>query len=362
MAQRIKGFDGLRAIAFLLVFVSHKLPTPVTERQGSLAVWIFFVLSGFLITRILARQKSRVEMGQASRSEALLGFYRTRAFRILPPYYALLAVLALLAACGLYDLNSTGRQWSNIFFYSNIYIERHGWQGDLGHLWSLAVEQQYYLFFAPLVLFLPRKAFPAICAALLIVSTIGNVLFISDGRPLVTFDVNSIVNIGLFGVGGLAGLFADRPLPRWLQNDAAILVVLALILSLPLVLANPGFLEFSRPAVGILAACLLVQISQQQDGPVVKMLDFAPIRWIGIISYAAYLFHPVIHSDAILSFLSLPIPSQHRWTVAIDFLLTIVFASASWVFLEQPMIRLGHRLKFQRPDGTRLSQKADAKV
>lgn len=361
MSHRIKGFDGLRAIAFLLVFVSHKLPMPVTERLGSLAVWIFFVLSGFLITRILAGQRSKVEMGQKSRNEALLGFYRSRVFRILPPYYALLAVLAVLSACGLYDLNSAGRQWSNILFYSNFYIERHGWQGDLGHLWSLAVEQQYYLLFAPLVLFLPRHAVPGVCLALLIASVVGNILFIAAGRPLVTFDVNSIVNIGLFGFGGLAGVFAGRPLPRLLLNDVMIVVVSALILSMPLVLANPGFLEISRPAVGILAACLLIQISQQQDSLVVSLLDLAPIRWIGVISYAAYLFHPVIHSNAILAFLDLPIPTEHRWTVAIDFLLTLVFAAASWVFLEQPMIRLGHRRKMHRPDSSPLPQKADAK-
>ncbi|MBS0250016.1 MAG: acyltransferase [Proteobacteria bacterium] len=361
MAQRIKGFDGLRAIAFLLVFVSHKFVMPVTDRFGSLAVWIFFVLSGFLITRILAGQRSKVEMGQTSRNDALLGFYRSRVFRILPPYYALLAVLAVLAACGLYDLNSAGRQWANVLFYSNIYIERHGWQGDLGHLWSLAVEQQYYLLFAPLVLFLPRHALPGVCVAMLIVSVVGNISFIAAGRPLVTFDVNSIVNIGLFGLGGLAGLFVDRPLPRWLLNDVAMVAVFALILSAPLVLANPGFLEISRPAVGILVACLLVQISQQQVSAVVKMLDLAPIRWIGVISYAAYLFHPVIHSNSILAFFDLPVPAEHRWTVAIDFMLTIAFAAASWVFLEQPMIRFGQRLKMARPDSSRLPQKADAK-
>lgn len=357
MSQRIRGFDGLRAIAFLLVFISHKIVTPVTDRMGSLAVWIFFVLSGFLITRILAGQRSKVEMGRTSRNEALLGFYSSRVFRIFPPYYALLAILALLAASGHYDLGAAGRQWANLLFYSNIYIERHGWQGDLGHFWSLAVEQQYYLVFAPLVLFLPRAVVPGLCLALLIVSISVNLLFIADGHPPITFDVNSLVNIGLFGFGGLAGLFAGRSLPRWLLNDGAMVIVFALLLSPPIILSNPTFAEFSRPAVGILAACLLVQITQCQQGLMVRALDLGPIRWVGVISYAAYLFHPVIHSNAFLEFFGLPAPDQHRWTVALDFLLTMIFASASWVFLEQPLIRFGQRLKSRRLDDPHALQK-----
>ncbi|WP_024276130.1 acyltransferase [Hyphomicrobium sp. 802] len=357
LSQRIRGFDGLRAIAFLLVFVSHKVIMPVTDRIGSLAVWIFFVLSGFLITRILAGQRSKIEMGRTSRKEALLGFYLTRAFRIFPPYYALLAVLAILAASGHYDLGDAGRQWANLLFYSNIYIERHGWRDDLGHFWSLAVEQQYYLVFAPLVLFLPRAVVSRLCVALLIVSIAATVLFIADRRPPITFDVNSLVNIGLFGFGGLAGLFADRPLPRWLLNDWAIVIVFALVLSPPILLSNPEFAELSRPAVGFLAACLLVQITQCQDGLAVRALDLAPIRWVGVISYGAYLFHPVIHSNAFLEFFGLPIPLLHRWIVVLDFLLTILFASASWLLLEQPLIRLRQRLTTRQLDGVRAFQK-----
>ncbi|HML28746.1 MAG TPA: acyltransferase [Hyphomicrobium sp.] len=357
MSQRIRGFDGLRGIAFLLVFISHKVVMPVTDRMGSLAVWIFFVLSGFLITRILAAQRSKIEMGRTSRNDALLGFYRTRAFRIFPPYYALLAVLAILAASGHYDLGDAGRQWANLLYYSNIYIERHGWRDDLGHFWSLAVEQQYYLVFAPLVLFLPRALVPGLCLALLIVSIAATVLFIFDGRPPITFDVSSLVNIGLFGFGGLAGLLADRPLPRWLLNDGAIVIVFALVLLPPVLLSNPEFAELSRPAVGIFAACLLVQITQCQDGLTVKALDWAPIRWVGVISYAAYLFHPVIHSNAFLEFFGLPSPDQHRWIVVLDFVLTLIFASASWALLEQPLIRFGHRLKARRFDEGRELQK-----
>ncbi|RUO97870.1 acyltransferase [Hyphomicrobium sp.] len=347
-SDRIKGFDGLRAIAFLLVFVSHKIPTGVTDRLGSVAVWLFFVLSGFLITRILGRQREGIEAAKISQFAALSNFYRGRILRIFPPYYALLVVLAILAACGFYHPVSLGMQRADWFFYSNIYIERHGWEGDLGHLWSLAVEQQYYALFAPIVLFLPRRWLPGICAGLLAVSVGANGYFLAQGRPQTTFDVNSIVNIGLFGFGGLAGIFAGRPLPRALLNAPALILVFGLILLFPILTPNPLFIETCRPAVGLLAACLLVQISQTQNGMVVRALDFAPFRLLGVISYAAYLFHPVIHSEAILNFFGFNGHVHLRGSFVMDLAITVILASLSWILLERPLIQFGRARRTRR--------------
>ncbi len=90
---RIIGFDGLRALAFLMVFVSHKAPSPRTEALGSAGVWLFFVLSGFLIVRILAAARARIEAGTATPLDSLQVFYRNRFARIVPVYYAFLFVL-----------------------------------------------------------------------------------------------------------------------------------------------------------------------------------------------------------------------------------------------------------------------------
>jgi peptidoglycan/LPS O-acetylase OafA/YrhL len=341
-SNRIKGFDGLRAIAFLLVFISHKMPTPVSERIGSVAVWIFFVLSGFLITRILAVWRSNVEAGRVSHYEALVSFYRSRLFRIFPPYYALLAVLTVLAAGGHYDLESAGRQWANLLFYSNVYIERYGWYGELGHLWSLAVEQQYYLVFAPLVLFIPNIRIPWLCFALVIVSLASVPILMATGAIITYFDVNSFVNIGLFGMGGLAGLFANKPLPRWLANDLAAIVVFTLLLSVAVFVPNPYFVQVGRIPVGLFAMCLLLQISQRQQSVIVDALEFSAVRWVGKISYGAYLFHPVIHSAMLFSLFGIDNPLR-RWTMVIDFVITIILASASWIFMEAPLNRLARQ-------------------
>src|ERR1700722_18281924 len=89
-AVRVRGFDGLRAIAFLLVFASHKIYFAHADSIGDIGVWLFFVLSGFLITRTLARSRLDIEHGLAGVSERLGSFYLRRTARIFPPYYSLL--------------------------------------------------------------------------------------------------------------------------------------------------------------------------------------------------------------------------------------------------------------------------------
>ena len=152
---RIRGFDGLRALAFLLVFISHKAPSPVTDRYGTAGVWIFFVLSGFLITRILAEARGGIDAGRSSFRSSLSRFYVRRTARIFPVYYVFLAVVTVAGLWGLVEVGSPARQLSNWFYLSNIYIGLNGWETRLGHLWSLAVEEQFYLLFAPLALACP---------------------------------------------------------------------------------------------------------------------------------------------------------------------------------------------------------------
>jgi peptidoglycan/LPS O-acetylase OafA/YrhL len=341
LRRRIRGFDGLRAIAFLLVFTSHKLSADASDRLGSLAVWIFFVLSGFLITRIVTAQNIDMADGKTTFRNALLTFYRHRAFRILPVYYATLIAAAVLTLAGHGDGASAGRQLANTFFVSNFFIEKFGWKGDLGHLWSLAVEQQYYLLFAPLALIVSAAALPAICLMLVLMSATAMVAMIASGEPLVDFDVSSLVNIGLFGIGGFAGLSLHRPLAGCLRSDAAILAVFALLLAVAICLPTPIFSHWGRFLAGPLAGCLLLQIAQSSDTHAVRALEATPLRALGIISYGAYLFHPMIHTDAILRAVGSSIDLAHRWVIVSDLVVTIALATASWRFLERPLIELG---------------------
>ena len=95
---RIRGFDGLRALALLLVFFQHYAKIGQTFETGGYGVWLFFVLSGFLIVRILHGERQRIEAGAVSARSALGSFYWRRTLRIMPIYYLSIAVMATLDA------------------------------------------------------------------------------------------------------------------------------------------------------------------------------------------------------------------------------------------------------------------------
>ncbi|MBB2699636.1 UNVERIFIED_ORG: peptidoglycan/LPS O-acetylase OafA/YrhL [Rhizobium esperanzae] len=151
---RIRGLDGLRAISLLLVLMAHWSPIPYLNKiaeWGRGGLLIFFVISGFLITRILiglARRRPQVEGVQL-----LKGFYGRRFFRIQPIYYLALAFVICMG------LNDAVREDAiyHVFFVqnlSNVLLQNDiGSYGPAAPWWSLAVEEQFYVFWAPIVIF-----------------------------------------------------------------------------------------------------------------------------------------------------------------------------------------------------------------
>ncbi|MDP4006248.1 acyltransferase [Methylobacterium sp. NEAU K] len=337
--RRIIGFDGLRALAFLMVFVSHKAPSPRTEALGSTGVWLFFVLSGFLIVRILAAARDRVEAGRATPATSLGLFYRKRIARIGPVYYVFLFVLYTTRLGSPLSLGDESFRLSTWLYVTNVYIEWNGWGTELGHLWSLAVEQQFYLMFAPAALFLPRRHLGALCGALVCTSIVMHGALWAVGAWLVSFDVDTVVNLGLIALGGLAGL-RTKPLPAWLRSDAAMAGALILFLALPIVAGNSGRWLIVGRLSGVLAALLLVQVFQAQSSRAVGLLDTAWLRRIGVISYGAYLFHVPIHAERLLSAVGVHLATPRLVALTLDLLLTLLLAEASWRLLESPARRI----------------------
>lgn len=338
---RILGFDGLRAIGFLLVFFSHKLPTARDEFYGEIGVWLFFILSGFLITRILVESREMAERtGFASPGRLLANFYIRRAGRIFPVYYMLLAALTLASVVVPMENFTTH---SRIFYWTyltNFYLAEHGWAGHFSHLWSLAVEEQYYLIFAPLVLFLPRGAAMASCILFILVGILAQIWLATRGADVVALTVNSATGFALFGIGGIAGLLANRRMPAWSVASWLSLAVLACYLLLPLAVEeHRTWLIWGRLSC-VLVALLLVQIAQNQTGLFTRCLEIAPLRSLGIISYGAYLFHNFIHLDVIeraAMDLGVQAGPSAALRVLAELALTIVLSAMSWRWFEKPI-------------------------
>jgi peptidoglycan/LPS O-acetylase OafA/YrhL len=143
--KRIPSLDGLRAVSVLLVVFSHlvgPLPYNIENAVGNLGVRVFFVISGFLITSILVAEVEKTS------TLSLTKFYFRRTLRIFPAYYFYLAAVFLASAAGIVQIPPESF-FSSLTYTSN-YIEPGVW--ELGHSWSLSVEEQFYLLFPGLIL------------------------------------------------------------------------------------------------------------------------------------------------------------------------------------------------------------------
>lgn len=342
---RIRGFDGLRAIAFLLVFASHKIHFrhAYTDSFGDVGVWLFFVLSGFLITRILARSRAEIESGLSTVPNSLGRFYLRRTARIFPPYYLLLASFAAGSLFVPVDYFGRSEKLAYLLYGTNFLIAaRSGWVGDFGHFWSLAIEEQFYLLFAPLVLLVPRRHAMSVCLAIISAGIVTKIALEARHASAVSIDVNSLINFALLGFGGVIGLRASRRAPKWFIGGSAQVAVLSLYLALPV-----AFGTWSQiwPLLGglsvVLVGILLFQIFHGQQSWFVTVLELLPFRKIGRISYGAYLIHNFVHFGVIENFLrhigaeiAAPRPAQ----VLAELAISLVLAAFSWRYFERPII------------------------
>lgn len=355
---RFSGLDGLRAIAVILVLIYHFFPTVLPG--GFLGVDVFFIISGFLITSLLLRERQR--NGHVN----LVDFWRRRARRLFP---ALVLVLLICTTAALIIggdvLVGIGAQLlGSLFFVSNwVYIARgadyfaHDAPELYRNTWSLAIEEQFYLVL-PLMLLLafavqtsrfwramPFAVLSIGSAALMAVMALegGNATRIYFGSDTHTF--------GLFMGVTLALTVHEAQLTHWagwvkqLVTLTATAAGLAVLVWLALTLREGSPESFAGGfQLASVAALLIVWAITRPGAWVGRALDVAPMRWIGERSYGIYLWHwPVLVLIA-----AVPTPwartTDAMWmngTLAL--LITLPLAILSYRFVEQPVRRLGLR-------------------
>ena len=352
----LRGIDGLRAIAVILVVLFHVLPGALPG--GGLGVDIFFVLSGFLITGLLVGE--RAESGRIR----LGAFWARRARRLLPALAILLLVCTSAAlVIGGDVLVGIGRQLLGAATFSSnwLAIANHtsyfaGTTPELfRNLWSLAVEEQFYLvwpFVVLLVIFVRwRWVRFAIFAALGAASAAAMILLYSPKvdptRIYYGTDTHSFgLALGAALAVATAGM-ARHPLEwaRWsrrllqLLGLAAILGLVAIAVLLPT--DAPLSFRGGLPLVAVLSAVAV--LGAIVPGSLLgRVLDAAPLRWVGVRSYGIYLWHwPV---------LLLVTATEPRWQDsvstswligAVTVAITVAAAALSYRFVERPIRRLG---------------------
>ena len=301
----LPSLDGLRAISIIFVIAGHVLEgrpgilAAATSRLANFGVCVFFVISGFLITTILvrgAKGAGRIDLRR---------FYLRRVFRIFPPYYAYLAVLATCTALKLWNKSPTARWWPAMTFLSNLFTTN---DSLTIHSWSLSLEEQFYLMW-PVVLTICvwRRGLEngaRLAASLAIAS-----LFLAPVMKAVLFwwtrDGALISNLNFEYVAAGSSLVLLREFRKPLHHRAIVAMratsAMLPVAGLAAMLLHLHFAQSTRwtfaldellvtPIEAVLLALFVAWAIDNPNHLVGRALNILPLRILGIGSYSLYLW------------------------------------------------------------------------
>jgi peptidoglycan/LPS O-acetylase OafA/YrhL len=296
--EHIPGLDGIRALAFLMVYFSHM--GWGHSFTGGTGVSIFFFLSGYLITTLLRFEK------QATATISIFEFYVRRSFRIFPPFYLTVFLSSLLFT---FHLIGGSFSWKGIcyvlFYWANFRLAgpHFGWLDGLAVTWSLSVEEHFYLIFPVFYLCIfrlsPKKqaaVFATLCGlGLLWRSILAHGLHASSARIYLYTDTrfDSIL------LGCLLAVLANPrfdSIPRWFRASPRLMAGLGVIGVMTLDHIPKLNAAFSYTLVGISLFPVFWYAIQYSSDPYSRWLNSSWLTTIGKWSYALYLGHEVIIS------------------------------------------------------------------
>lgn len=372
--NHLQQLDGVRFIAVALVLFDHWMAGQIELPLGALGVTIFFVLSGFLITRILLSSKDKLKDNpNGGLKKYLKIFYIRRTIRIFPVYYLLLFVL--------YAVNEppVRKTFGWLFFYAtNLYMAYyHVWMGTVDHLWSLAVEEQFYLFFPLLLFVVPRRWVP-LTATLMIVGAVAMRYVLFRARmPWFIGYVTMPACLDSFGLGTIMAfwwLYQRDRFVQVFQNSIWILVSILLFVTvvymtkiLPAIPDPRGWLGhhnvmsdvWERFAGSLIGFFLIGRAVLGFSGPMKWVLENPVSQYLGKISYGLYLYHNFVYNVYHTPPTHFTMRAWRRITDIVPFLnssyffqfsyflaLTLLIATLSWYLIEKPINNLKDRFTY----------------
>ena len=354
--SHIKGMDGLRALGVLMVLISHLWPRPGPVYDyfhfGRVGVILFFVISGFLVTRSLLDLRHKVTQGCMTRSSAMLTFYYRRVLRIFPLYYLALAYLYWIAQDPhvrehvIWLLTYT----SNYSFFFDISF------GNADHFWTLAIEEQFYLIIPLFVIALSIKRSKKWIIALLIAGLIIKIFTAYSYLMRGGFYVWNYATHPLWGsleglcLGSLLAYNASRT--AWVGEKRALLSGVILLTGASVYYSILGnginqdliYTSLSHLCIAAFSLTLVAHVIHNPSGTSVKILEWGPLRWMGRISYGIYVIHYIVRPDG-----SAWVDKYHALfpDIVQPYLLfilvstfSIVVASLSYIMIERPLMSL----------------------
>lgn len=346
----IPTLDGWRAIAICLVIGSHIITVAIATQtlwgkaaaaafgHNHLGVDIFFALSGYLICTLLLNERANNNRIDLRR------FYTRRAFRILPPMLVYLAVLGLLSVFAIIPRIATTDFLAVIGFVRNYF----GFSLYTGHFWSLAVEEQFYLF-VPLLL--SRLNWRAALGATLLIALSSGVIraleysAVTDPGNL-RFRTECRLDALMYGAA-LALLLQQRSVRTWfIRKLSTVAILLWAVLTLAALMPLP--FSARRSVIALALPMFVVYTVLHPNRVLGRFLELTPVRWVGRLSYSLYIWQEIflVHEGQPLGILQ---------SYPVNLLMAVACAVVSHYAVELPMIRLGHRLAAVRNSRARVT-------
>lgn len=352
----IPSLDGIRALAVMLVFFAHSGLENIIP--GGLGVTIFFVLSGYLITTLL-----RIEQARNGTID-YRGFYLRRLLRLMPPLTIVVVVAGLLSALSIIDGGfAPGGMLAALFYYGNYYSiahDFHGMPAGVGVVWSLAIEEHYYLLYPPLAALLLRvgrvglsvSVLTLFCAAVLA----WRYWLVFHGGTETYISMATDTRVDAILVGCLMALLRNPwldPVPAAnILHDWALVAFCVAVLIGTLLYRNEVFRLTARYTLQSLAIAPLLYLAiARADRAPFRWLNAKPLVYLGTISYTVYLSHHVI-------LLGIAKHWPHLgwvWLTLAGAALTLAVAEPMRRWIEQPCARLRKRLHRKPGSGKQTS-------
>jgi len=329
------SLDGLRALSVLAVILGHtqsalldRIPFNALFRNASVGVVVFFVISGFLITHLLLKELRREKQIDLKR------FYLRRSFRIFPPFYVFLLVIAIFRVLHKIPVGTGAMLVAGTYTWN--YVSRSSDVWILGHCWSLALEEQFYLLWPACMAFFGKQKSLWIAGTVILLSPFSR-LATYAAFPHLRGNIGMMLHTHLDGImtGCLLALIVDMDLwPRF--RNMALLPVAPVASILFLLFLDPAarsrwaggyMLPIGVSLENLAIAVLLLYAVFRHQSPLGKFLNLGPLRHLGAISYSLYLWQQLFAG-----------PYTRVFPLNIVFI--IACAEASYFLVERPSFQV----------------------
>lgn len=350
--------DALRAFAVLAVLIAHFtprtskffLPFKVVD-LGGVGIRLFFVISGFLITGILLRSKSYCEKERLPVWYEFRQFYARRVLRIFPLFYLVLVIAVLL---NIQPVRQTFL-WHAVYL-TNFYLFLGGKGGSVSHLWSLAVEEQFYFVWPWIILLTSRRRLavllPVIIAAGPIFRLICGLYTENPKTPILPLSCLDTLGVGAF-LALRRDQFHQQYCRKYPFGRSGLLLGIGIFAIFVLLRATNhgqmiGYAIFDI-GVALIAGWIVWHASIGMHGFIGKLMRIKPLIYLGTISYGIYVYHNFVHyllDSKITKILGLL--DARSLTIPLICAITISVAALSWHFFERPINNLKRYFKYYR--------------